>query len=1083
MRKEALVLLVVVWFGFGILAPDGFSATSRQKPKKRHISEDVRVDASASDFFQAPSRALAKYLIQGRGYQTSCEDIQPGVGAIIQHDQIGDTWYDLQKNGSVGRMISVTNGGYRHFSWTYADHPYPPGPRYVDANCKDPLNNYLGQVHADGGDVNAGYSNQTHLHDGVSVVINHRRAGSPIWVSVLTIDDDLCDGLFTRHWDLPDWIQDNTSGEEGMWPKAEVLYDPVEGIDYIHIVMTEGATQSVPVMVAYERCYLGTNDTLICQSYVSGATQTYRIASNVDGLGHSAPISHFDSSCSITPVVAVSPVSQRVSVAYLSPCCDRSCEYLSDVCWLESADKGDDWIDGTQWPPAIHNVTNFGCTGDERAYHDLSACFDYNDSLHIVYVTCGFDPQNPGFYEFGTARLYHWSKASGIIMIASAIWDEAEPGAHNLNIAKMSISAQDPVYHPGGDSTYLYSIWSQFDTADYAENEYTNSELYGCGSFDGGQTWGRVFNLTNTGTPGCAPGECLSEHWSSMATSMYDGDPHIQYICDRHPPQATRGSEWTENPVMYLHLSAWEVNAEAEGLYRIEEPAGWYNPPLKVTPGGYRTLIFKVFNLGNANLIWSASGDHPCILGSPGGIVAPADSAIVTMSVSGIGACNGTFIDGIVILTTNEGGGPHYDYLPVQAVVADDYYECPRDSETVDTLSNGVLKVFVNANCGESIHDVGSFSDTTHEIFFEGGSIVATTSGGDTLVGRYMREDRYTGARDKLYTDECDVDWEPDFWIVYTKNVFMHDFNPPADYKWYWWELSKQVKFFKDTAPDVYKHLAIKYVKVRRHNPPGWWPEQSPFTGYEDTYVGVVADIDCPWDSSQGEPGVATYEKATNEGGYDDVNEIAWQRGFGSGEHPGYNDYYCGIALADADGDGPETIVPCGSYCVKNNHYVHPQGGWGWKNGQLYWLASQTGNNIEAQDSLLDRSTVFTAAKIDAGDDPDAEASFTVILAAAPGGLGQLQEYVDSARAIVERERNEGYPVVCGDVNGKQGVSPGDIVYLINYLYRAGPPPVCPVSRGDVSRDGTVNSGDIVYMIGYLLRGGPVPDCPGIWGP
>jgi hypothetical protein len=339
-----------------------------------------------------------------------------------------------------------------------------------------------------------------------------------------------------------------------------------------------------------------------------------------------------------------------------------------------------------------------------------------------------------------------------------------------------------------------------------------------------------------------------------------------------------------------------------------------------------------------------------------------------------------------------------------------------------------------------------------------------------------MREDRHAGVRDKLYTDECSQDWEPDFWLVYTKNVFMHDLEPPANYKWFWWELSKQIKFFKETAPDVYKHLVIKYVKVRRHNPPGWWPDQSPFTGYEDTYIGVAEDIDCPYDTLDSQNG-------RNYGGYDVANQIAWQRGFDyTGAHPQYNQYYAGIALADGGQPG-ESIVPYGSYCVRSDSSLYPQGGWGWDDAELYGFASSAGNTIVDPELAVDRSYVFTARKIDAGSDPDAEASFTIILAVAPGGLAQLQEYVDSARSIVERERSEGYPVICGDINGKQGVSPGDIVYLINYLYRGDSPPVCPVSRGDVNRDGMVASGDIVYMIGYLLRGGPAPDCPGIWGP
>ena len=1080
MKAKLLVFLVVLCFGLGILAGQAFSATAKKASGagwSRHISQDFRVDAPGYEFYTPATRAAVKYL--SGGARLGCLDIQPEVGAVIQHDQIGDTWYDFQKNGAVGRMISVTSDGYRHISWTYSDHEYPPGPRGVDANCKDPQGFYIGQVHADYGEFNAGYSNQTHLHDGTSVIIHHRTAGTPVWGTVLTIDDDVCGGFFTKHWDVPDWIQGNTSGQEGMWPKAEVLYDAVSGIDYIHIVLTEGNTNPVPVMVAYERCFISpTNaETLYCQNYVNGATATYGVKVNTNGPGQFAPISHFDSSTSVTPIVAVSPVSKRVGVAYLRPCCDGSGDYMNDVCWFESLNNGDDFIDGTQWPPNISQITDFGCTGTERAWHDLSLCYDYQDSLHVVYLTVGFDPEQPGYYQPGVGRIYHWSKKSGVGMIHSKLQGGTEPGAHNAILAKMSVSAKDPVYHPGGDSVYLFCTWTQFDSSDNSGSDLSNGDLFGSGSFDGGNTWGGIFNLTHTHTPGCNPGECVSEHWSSMAQNMYDGDLHIEYICDRDAGGASQDqSQWISNPVMYLHLTEWEVGAEARSSYRIDQPTHWYHPPIKVTPGGSRTLIFKVFSIGNANLIWSASSADACVQGSGGGTLFPRDSATVTLTVDGSGACSGTLIDAIVELNTNEGVAGTTFTLPVQAVAAEDYYECPKDPETVDTLYNGVLALFVNANCGEAIRDSASYPDTAHDVFFEGGTIIATTMGGDTLVGRYMREDRHAGVRESF----CHFDGS-DYHVVHTSEIFIHDLEPPADYRWWWWEMSKEVVFFESNATDARKHIVIKFITVRRHDPPTWWPDQTPFAGYEDAYIGVAEDIDCPWDSSQGELNVTTEENATNLGGYDAANEIAWQQGFGSGEHPTYSNYYCGIALADADGDGPQTEIPYGTYCVKNNLHLYPQDGWGWKDGELCWLASHTGNNFQDEDSLVDRSYVFTAAKIEAGSDPDKSASFTVIMAAAPGGLADLQAYVDTGRAWVANAPALGLRPwrLCGDANADGVVQAGDIVFLLSYLFRNGPAPKCPFERGDANGDGTVQAGDVVYLISYLFRNGPLPDCPG----
>ncbi len=61
-----------------------------------------------------------------------------------------------------------------------------------------------------------------------------------------------------------------------------------------------------------------------------------------------------------------------------------------------------------------------------------------------------------------------------------------------------------------------------------------------------------------------------------------------------------------------------------------------------------------------------------------------------------------------------------------------------------------------------------------------------------------------------------------------------------------------------------------------------------------------------------------------------------------------------------------------------------------------------------------------------------------------------------------------------GDVNGDLLVDIADVLFLISYLYKAGPAPD-PLERGDLNHDSEVNLGDILYLISYLYKEGPPP--------
>jgi hypothetical protein len=67
--------------------------------------------------------------------------------------------------------------------------------------------------------------------------------------------------------------------------------------------------------------------------------------------------------------------------------------------------------------------------------------------------------------------------------------------------------------------------------------------------------------------------------------------------------------------------------------------------------------------------------------------------------------------------------------------------------------------------------------------------------------------------------------------------------------------------------------------------------------------------------------------------------------------------------------------------------------------------------------------------------------------------------------------------VVCGDANGNGDVDMFDVVLMVNYVFKGGPPPD-PWQLGDANADGVLNLADVMYLLYAAMRSGPQPVCP-----
>ena len=68
-----------------------------------------------------------------------------------------------------------------------------------------------------------------------------------------------------------------------------------------------------------------------------------------------------------------------------------------------------------------------------------------------------------------------------------------------------------------------------------------------------------------------------------------------------------------------------------------------------------------------------------------------------------------------------------------------------------------------------------------------------------------------------------------------------------------------------------------------------------------------------------------------------------------------------------------------------------------------------------------------------------------------------------------------GINVVFGDSNGDLKVDVGDVLYIVNYIFRDGAAP--EEMAADANCNGMVEVGDAVYLVAYTFKGGPSPGC------
>ncbi len=479
---------------------------------------------------------------------------------------IGTTWYDIQHNGTTGRMLELDEDGYLHLVWMNGLNS-GASDRHVYYNVIDPdgvqLWPYTG--YAIESSERAGYINVDAHFGGIAFPAFHERiSGTTRFHTAVGADFFPHSGAFLVF--EPDWLYENTPAGymdlKIIWPRIQISNDGTMHVITQHNPNPDLTSQNgVPKRQFYT---VGTYDPLTYSVSFPPDPDTWTL---------------IDYSQTIAYDLAVSPVSNRVAFAW-TYCKEEGYPGPDPLSYQETFTQWNNDIhvlideDGQDFNFADHfNLTQFidpdlsylpdtllADMDTLRAYTDMSVFIDQNDWVHIAFTT-------PSYFALEGTRywhpsiVWHWSEEfpGEFQAIHYAFddwtWNYVDCGAWNVKAQRPSLG-QDP------ETGYLYCSYQVYDcdTLALSAAGWPSSDVYVSVSTDGGLNWSQGINVTNTRTPNnAAPGQCWSELYPTMAEQV-DGKVNILYVLDRDAGAVIQNEGgWTLNEVKYHSVPVEDI--------------------------------------------------------------------------------------------------------------------------------------------------------------------------------------------------------------------------------------------------------------------------------------------------------------------------------------------------------------------------------------------------------------------------------------------------------------------------------------------------------------------------------------------
>lgn len=485
----------------------------------------------------------------------------------------GLTWFDQQHNGTIGKMITVDESGYVHVLWMKGQtSDNDNGPRHVYYNIWDPATSsfqFLSAGQPAGQVVDAssraGYACMAGLPSGWVFPSFHQEISNLAHTGAAI---DLMPGMGIFNTTMPDYIYENGTAMEIIWPKIAVGGDST-----IHVVSTENPANGQ--LGAWQRIYYS-------RGHPEWDTDGMGVQVNWDAVEGVAEFKMIDTVMVIAPMIAASAISDRVVIAWSQPRSENiqidslRTQHDNDLYIIVSEDGGYNW-------GAMQNVTDFAyadedCPGGDtlacdrdtfRLYTDCDVILDASDNIHVAFTTKHYFSLE-GTISRTFSEIWHWSDNTDVfsnitkgefgINWEDSTWNSPwmDAGAWQLMVQRPSLSL-DPV------TGYLYCSYQRYDTMQISEAGFPMAEIYVAVSTDNGCLWSAGVDVTNTIAGLEIPaGQCMHERDVSIANRVTysNGQGYIDmfYVLDGDAgtPLQDEGTV-TLNPALYQRIPISQI--------------------------------------------------------------------------------------------------------------------------------------------------------------------------------------------------------------------------------------------------------------------------------------------------------------------------------------------------------------------------------------------------------------------------------------------------------------------------------------------------------------------------------------------